>query len=337
MCIRDRHKVKEGDIVFPRRGEITKRAYIRKNQIGFICGTGCLKISIDSSHVASEYLNYFLSKSDTIEWLIGNSVGATMKNLSGEIIKKLPINLPPLSTQRKIASILSTYDDLIENNHKRIKLMEELAQRTYEEWFVKFRVKGEELKVKKETRLPEDWSEVLVGNLIQFQKGRKVNQTFNEPKPGFEKVLLLDGIESGNYPYTDPLNHVIAEEGDLLMLMDGARSSKVFFADRGVVGSTMARIVINHDHITPSLLKNFFDFNFEQMKVNNTGAAIPHANKAFINGMLLPQPPDIVLKAWDETIIPIYVLMRKITNQTRLLKEARDILLPRLMSGEIEV
>ncbi|MBK6903889.1 MAG: restriction endonuclease subunit S [Saprospirales bacterium] len=137
-----KHILKLGDIVFPRRGEINKRAVVTEESEGYICGTGCLKISINSDCVSNQFLNYYLALNESIDWLENNAVGSTMKNLSGQILSNLPISLPPFKIQRRIASILSAYDDLIENNLKRIKLLEEAAQHIYREWFVRFRFRG---------------------------------------------------------------------------------------------------------------------------------------------------------------------------------------------------
>lgn len=335
-------KFEEGDTLFARitpclqNGKIAQAKYLREGK-----GFGSTEFFIfrgveDVSD--SEFIYYLSQTEDFRKHAIGSMVGASgRQRADATFVGNYEVSLPPLPTQRKISSILSAYDELIENNLKRIKLLEELAQRTYEEWFVKFKVKGEALKVDEETRLPKGWAKVSVGEFIQFQKGKKVNLVVENYHQGLEKVLLLDGIESGVYPYTDPSGQVIAERGNLLMLMDGARSSKVFFADRGVVGSTMARVVINNSLVSPTLLRNFFDYNFDLMRTNNTGAAIPHANKGFISNMLFPMPPEKVLKLWNDKVEPIYRLLENLKEQNWLLKEARDILLPRLMSGVIDV
>jgi len=260
------------------------------------------------------------------------SQGAAQDNLSMEKLNTVKFLVPDYKTQHRIGSILSAYDDLIENNLKRIKLLEEIAQRTYEEWFVKFRVNGEQLPIDEKTGLPVDWEFVQLENIISFKKGKKALEIIPEFKEGYMKLLLLDGIETGKYPYTNPSNQVIAVKGDLLMLMDGARSSKVFFADDGVVGSTLSKITIKVENLSSSLLKLFFEANYELMQINNTGAAIPHANKNFINGMLFPFPTNSILIKWKEKIEPYYKLIHSLKSQNQKLKESRDILLPKLMN-----
>lgn len=315
-----------GDIAIARNNEKTQKTTFQKS---------VAIVKADKSKASPLYIAYFLNNS-RIE-LHNVSSGSAQKNLLLKDLRDFKILLPPLPTQRRIASILSAYDDLIENNLKRIKLLEELAQRTYEEWFVNLRVNGEHLEMNSETGLPKEWKNIPIGTFIKFQKGKKVNSISAGYKESWEKLLLLDGIESGKYPYTDPNGQIIAERGDLIMLMDGARSSKVFFADKGVVGSTISKIVITNKKISSSLLKHFFESNFEWMQINNTGAAIPHANKNFIIKMPFKLPTNEFLDKWALTIEPIYTQIQNLKDQNLLLKESRDIILPRLMSGKIEV
>ena len=112
-----RHKLKPQSIVLPRRGEVTKRAYIRDEQEGWLCGTGCLKIELDGRHLVPAYLYYFMEQEHVTKWLLQHAVGTTMLNLSAGIVSALPIRYPTPDVQRAIADNLTTYDDLIENNH----------------------------------------------------------------------------------------------------------------------------------------------------------------------------------------------------------------------------
>ena len=293
--------------------------------------------SKDEKVLNQKYLS-FLGKTNNFQHYIqqrGKGAANQMRIAIGAI-KEFEIKLPPINEQHRIASILSAYGDLIENNSKRIKLLEELAQRTYEEWFVKFRVNGVQSEIG-ENGLPEGWHDVELIKLIKFYKGKKANLINSEYREGLVKLLLLNGIESGVYPYTEPKGQVLVERTDLIMLMDGARSSKVFFADKGAVGSTLSKIEILDERISSSLLKLYFDKNFDWMQTNNTGAAIPHANKSFINSMPFLLPTDIILVSWKKKIDPIFKQIQTLKDQNLLLKESRDILLPRLMSGKIDV
>ena len=131
-----RHKIEVGDILYSRRGDVGRCAHVTKKEEGWLCGTGCLRVTIDSEKADSRFVFFQLQHPDTVGWVEKHAVGATMLNLNTTILSSVPIRLPTLEIQKRIADILSAYDDLIENNQKQIKLLEEAAQRLYKEWFV---------------------------------------------------------------------------------------------------------------------------------------------------------------------------------------------------------
>ncbi len=345
LSLNEKYHLKRNDILVSLTGShltqpnsVVGRIALYRHSFTSLLNQRAGKVIPDTNLVDPLYLYAFLSQDSIKETIAKKARGAANQaNISPGDVEDTEILLPPLPTQRRIASILSAYDDLIENNLKRIKLLEEIAQRTYEEWFVKFRVKGEQLPIDEKTGLPVGWSMVQLENLISFQKGKKATEIVSEYKEGYLKLLLLDGIESGKYPYTNPINQVITDKDDLLMLMDGARSSKVFFADKGVVGSTLSKITIKNEYLSSSLMKLFFDTNYELMQTNNTGAAIPHANKSFINGMQFPLPINEVLIKWKEIVEIQYKQIQSLKSQNQKLKESRDILLPKLMNNTLNV
>ena len=151
-----RHKMRTNGIVLPRRGAITKRAFVGPDEEGWLCGTGCIKIEVTGRRIWPKYLYYYLGTAESVDWLEKNAVGSTMLNLSTEIVSRLPLACPDINIQKKISSILSAYDDLIENNRRRIALLEEAARLLYREWFVHFRFPGHE-HVKITDGIPEGW------------------------------------------------------------------------------------------------------------------------------------------------------------------------------------
>ncbi len=251
-------------------------------------------------------------------------------------IKDFTYNFPPIKTQRKIASILSGYDDLIENNLKRIKILEEMSQQTYEEWFVRMRFPGYETAViNEETGLPEGWEKVKLGEYLNFKKGKKVEELYESKEDGTEKVLLLDSLESGKFNFTKIGKHELVKRGDILMLMDGARSSYVFQADSGIIGSTLAKVDLKK--IPSSFMFYYFQNNLEWLQINNTGAAIPHSNPKFIKSINFKLPVEKILLLWENFANPILDNIWNLKDQNQRLREARDLLLPRLMMGIVEV
>jgi type I restriction enzyme, S subunit len=162
-----RHQLRTGDIVYGRRGDIGRQALITPRESGWLCGTGCLRITPGRAKVDSTYLHYYLRDASVIEGIAQQAIGATMPNLNTTILRGIQVRFPPADEQRRIASILSAYDDLIENNTRRIAILEAMARRIYEEWFIRFRFPGHEGVRTVESELglvPEGWrTDVLAG------------------------------------------------------------------------------------------------------------------------------------------------------------------------------
>lgn len=255
-------------------------------------------------------------------YVAGSATGATVKHTSPTKIRSYKFTAPKsIITQRKIASILSAYDDLIENNFKRIRLLEELAQRTYEEWFVKFRVKGEELKVDKETGLPEGWEKKRLRDILELNYG---------------KALKSDERISGNFPVFGS-SGIIGSHTDFLVKGPG-----IIVGRKGNVGS----VFWSEDNFYPidtvyfvssNTSLYFLYYNLKKQNFINNDAAVPGLNRnaAYMAESFLPT--EEMLDMFSVTVKPIFDSKENLEKQNRLLKEARDILLPRLMSGKIEL
>ena len=165
-----RHKIEVGDILYSRRGDVGRCAHVTKKEEGWLCGTGCLRVTIDSEKADSRFVFFQLQHPDTVGWVEKHAVGATMLNLNTTILSSVPIRLPALEIQKRIADILSAYDDLIENNQKQIKLLEEAARRLYKEWFVDLRFPGHE-NTKIVDGVPEGWSVYPFSSKVDIMSG----------------------------------------------------------------------------------------------------------------------------------------------------------------------
>ena len=163
------HLLKPNDIVFGRKGAVERHAFIKQAHDRWFQGSDCLRLRVNGETVDPRFVSYcFLTEAHKV-WMMNQcSHGATMASLNQDIVKRIPLRLPSLETQRKIASILSAYDDLIENNTRRIKILEEMAQAIYREWFVNFRFPGhEQVKMVDSPlgRVPEGWEVKTLGDI----------------------------------------------------------------------------------------------------------------------------------------------------------------------------
>ncbi len=155
------HLLQRNDIVFGRKGAVERHALIRSQQDGWFQGSDCLRLRLSSRELTPIFLSYSFLTDSHKKWMMNQcSHGVTMASLNQAIVSRIPIKLPDIGTQNQITNILSAYDDLIENNTRRIKILEEMSQMIYREWFVNFRFPGHEKVnfVKSELgRIPDGW------------------------------------------------------------------------------------------------------------------------------------------------------------------------------------
>lgn len=324
-----RYAIEVNDIIYPRRGDISKRAFIKNNLKG-ICGTGCLRVRFNSPEISVNFLNYYLSLDESINWLNLNSVGATMKNLNTKILGDLPISLPPLETQKKIASILSGYDDLIENNLKRIKILEEMAQQTYEEWFVRMRFPGHQsTTINPETGLPEGWEKDFVSN----QLGKVKSTT---------KIKSSEFQDEGNIPVVDQSRSFIAGfTDDKSALIEYVDVPYIVFGDHTRIlklinfdfarGADGTQIVLSKN---PRMPQHLFYFSLLNIDLSNYHYA---RHYKYLKDSEIIIPTENIAKNFEQLAKENFDAIQNLRNQNQRLREARDILLPRLMMGMVEV
>ncbi len=137
------HLLRAGDIVFGRKGTVERHVLITKEQDGWFQGTDCLRLRMMSPSVDNNFLSYSFLLGEHQRWMMNQSShGATMTSLNQDIIRRIPLRLPPLPVQQRIAGILSAYDELIENSRRRIKILESMGRALYREWFVHFHFPG---------------------------------------------------------------------------------------------------------------------------------------------------------------------------------------------------
>jgi len=335
-----KYQFKSEDILF---GKL--RPYFHKTiQSNFdgICSTDIWVLRSNDRSILDQ--NYFYQVTKTTDFcnLVNSTSGGTDRpRARWEVFKKKDIQIPPLSIQREIAAILSAYDDLIENNTRRIQILEEMAQRIYREWFVKFRYPGYENDRFVESELgmiPEGWEVKKLGEMITFQKGKKPKKFSDTKQEEYLPYLLIEVLKGGKSFYTNDKGMIIDELDDVIMVMDGASSGMVYIGFYGAVGSTLANIRPNDKKkLSPFILYHFFIDNLKAISDNNIGSAIPHANKDFINQMHTIIPPEKGMIDFHNYFEEIYLLIRILKEKNKNLRQTRDLLLPKLISGKIDV
>ncbi len=291
------------------------------------------------------------------------SQGAAQDNLSLQKLRTIKFLVPPLPTQHKIATILSAYDDLIENNLKRIKLLEEKAQLTYEEWFVRMKFPGhEKVGIDEETGLPEGWGKIDLNKYISIKHGYAFKGKFFQSDKT-NKILLTPGnfrIGGGiklkklkYYSEKGPINKdYVLEKHDLLITMTDLSKQGDTLGFPLLVPSSNNRTYLLNQRLGKVLPKNsdcfpkyflrmyFQDKLYRSFVVGSAnGATVKHTSptKILFFKPKLPLLDSKIIKKFDALINPIFDMIDNLLLEQDLLKEARDIMLPRLMMGMIDV
>lgn len=299
----------------------------------------------------NNYLYYYLCQNEIrIKLAQFGRGGANQCNISPSNVESIPIILPPLETQKRIASILSNYDDLIENNLKRIKLLEETAQNIYKEWFVNFRFPNyEHTAFDSESGLPVGWEKIQVRDYVSIiSKGPSLNyETDGVKYPVLNQSCVRNGeIELEKILFAQELNtnkeHCYLNINDILINSMG----------QGTLGRVSKNVSINekfiiHNCITflrakPELSQYqlfYFISNkqtyFESVGQGSTGQTT--LKVSLIEELEIIKPSINIINQFDSLIAPLWKQIGLLKNQNQKLKEARDILLPRLMNRTIEV
>lgn len=319
-----RHKIEVGDILYSRRGDVGRCAHVTKKEEGWLCGTGCLRVTIDSEKADSRFVFFQLQHPDTVGWVEKHAVGATMLNLNTTILSSVPIRLPALEIQKRIADILSAYDDLIENNQKQIKLLEEAAQRLYKEWFVDLRFPGHE-NTKIVDGVPEGWSRTNINEILTFHRGYDL--TKNEMKAGRYPVV-------GSTTVIGYHNEFKIKGPGIVTGRSGSLGKYQFIWDNFWPHNTSLYISDYKDHNIFFVYSLLQTVDFASL---NNGGAIPTLNRNVLSNIEVIEPTDELQEMFAKIAEAQYRKIRNLEKQNNQLKMARDVLLPKLMSGEVEV
>jgi len=336
-----RHKLKCGDIVYGRRGDIGRQALIRSGQNGWLCGTGCLRISLGDSVIEPTFLHYYLRQESAISWISGQAVGATMPNLNTGILRSVPVHVPPLPTQRRIAGILSTYDDLIENNQRRIRILEDMARSLYREWFVHFRYPGHESVPLVDSplgQIPQGWEVKKLRDVCNLTMGTSPKSEFyNEAGDGlpFHQGVTNFGARFPTDRLFCTVESRIAEAGDILFSVRAPVGRMNITDKKIIIGRGLS--AIHHKAGHQAFLWEQLRAKFTEEDMMGNGAIFASVTKDDMQGIELLCPTEQFIKAATRYFKPLHAEIEVLIKQTANLCRTRDLLLPRLLSGQINV
>ena len=272
----------------------------------------------------SKYLYYWIKSSEGTGILYNTTIGSSQKALTISALKNIKVSLPPRSVQDKIVEVVSAYDDLIENNQRQIKLLEEAAQRLYKEWFVDLRFPGHE-NTKIVDGVPEGWSRTNINEILTFHRGYDL--TRNEMKAGRYPVV-------GSTTVIGYHNEFKIKGPGIVTGRSGSLGKYQFIWDNFWPHNTSLYISDYKDHNIFFVYSLLQTVDFASL---NNGGAIPTLNRNVLSNIEVIEPTDELQEMFAKIAEPQYQKIKNLEKQNNQLKMARDALLPKLMSGEVEV
>ena len=337
------------DLILAREAPVGNVAIIPKN-LKICLGQRTVLIRPDKNKVCPMFLVYCMLGDEIQSRLLGHSTGATVSHLNMRDIRNLELpKLPRLPTQRKIAAVLSAYDDLIENNTRRIKILEEMASAIYREWFVEFRFPGHEQVPMVESELgliPQGWEVVVASEAISINPRVSVPRHTEKPfvpmKSAIEHSMLITEVEQRTGNSGAKFKNHDTLFARITPCLENGRTGFVQFLpsdDMIALGSTEF-IVLRSKTLNPYfvyLLAQTHDFKDNAVK-SMTGATGRQrvVNQCFDN-YFLPNPDQDSLRQFECIIAPLFKKVQNLWEKNTNLRQTRDLLLPKLISGEIDV
>lgn len=316
----------EDDLILAREAPAGNVAII-KGDLKVCLGQRTVLLRPNKNMVCPDYLVYYILAPAQQYKLLGTANGATVAHVNIPVIRNMPIDLPLLEEQIRVANILSSYDNLIENNQKQIKLLEESAQRLYKEWFVDLRFPGHENTTIVDG-VPEGWRKGILGEIAEFKRGKTITKA--QVTEG-DVPVVAGGLEPAYY-------HNKSNTAAPVITVSGSGANAGF--TRLYYVNVFASDCSFLDSSSTDYIYFVYCFLKDQKKAIDTmqkGSAQPHVYAKDLNRIKAIIPQSEYIESFCNMVKPFYKRIGNLEKQSQMAAEARDRLLPKLMSGEIEV
>lgn len=335
----ERYGLQYGDLLVCEGGE-PGRCAIWKNQIPNMKFQKALhRVRANLSVLDNRFLFYWFLLAGKTGELEQYFTGATIKHMPRQKLKEVKIFLPPLEVQRKIADVLSAYDDLIENNRKQIKLLEEAAQRLYKEWFIDLRFPGHE-NTKIIDGIPEGWEKKPISAIAEYLNGFafKPSDWQKEGKPIIKIKEMNQGVSDDtprNNGANIPLKYLI-RCGDILFSWSATLSVMIWNQEDGWLNQHLFKVTpvkgFSREFVLQAIANTLNEF-----QNLTTGATMKHIQRGKLDEVFINVPTSLVMNRFAAYTEPIRNKILILSKQIEDIQETRNRLLPKLMTGELEV
>ncbi len=317
---------RRGDIVFTQRGTLGQVAMIPDGAPfeTYVVSQSQMKMTVDPQKADSRFIYYWFTSRDTIGSIVSRNSSSGVPHINLTVLRNFEIPVPDRDSQTRIADVLSAYDDLIENNQKRISLLETAARLLYREWFIHLRFPGHE-HVAVIDGVPDGWQRVELGSVLTMKRGYDLPATRRTHGP--VPVVSSSGITGYHSEAKASGPGVVTGRYGTL--------GEVYFVENEYWPLNTALYVSDFKGHDPL-------FVFQMLKsllrgVGTQKAAVPGVDRNVLHTMPVVWPPAALRQAFVETVRDYRRQIRILTAMSDKLGEARDLLLPRVMSGEVAV
>jgi len=334
--------VYENEIIYTRTAQVGY-AFMGKRGVVY---NNCFKVIPDEEKIDKEFLYLWLNSEAVRAYAKTLATGTAQQDLNHGAFKSIKINLPPLKTQQKIASLLSNYDKLIENNTQRIKILESMAEELYKEWFVRLRFPGHE-DVEVIDGVPEGWERVKLSSFGKIITGKtpstKNIENFNGSipfvkTPDFKQgIYLIDTDETLSQSGADSQKNQYINKNSICVSCIGTIGEIGITTKLSQTNQQINSIELNNEkyleylYMTIKYLKPLLD------AFASSGATMGNLSKTKFSNMKVIKPSKYILEKYHFFVKEMYEEIKLLQQKNQTLKQTRDLLLPRLMSGKLNV
>ncbi len=339
-----KRKPQRGDILYSVVGSFGIPVYI-KETIPFVFQRH-IAVLRPNHTILPQFLYYTMLNRDFYLMADAAAIGAAQRTVSLSALRNMKIAVPPINIQEKIVYLLSAYDNLIENNQKQIKLLEEAAQRLYKEWFVDLRFPGYETTPVVDG-VPEGWELCRVGDVIEFNPKVPLNKERlkeSVPMSALSTTSMVLDVDEFTTTFSNSGSKFQNDDTLLARITPCLENGKTAFvagieSDEGAVGSTEF-IVMRSKGINPYMVYLLArNDSFRQSAINSMTGSDGRQRAQADKLKVLPylKPTDQIMMLFARYVELMFIQIQKKNEQNVRLRQARDRLLPKLMSGEVEV
>lgn len=367
--------LREGDIVFSRVGSVDRNTYVSSEEDGWLFSGRCIRVRVDKGKAVPKYISFYFRQKVFKEMMLNISVGATMPSLNTKLMDHIPLTLPNLLIQEKVASVLSALDDKIELNNKINAELEQMAKTLYDYWFVQFDFPNEEGKPYKSSGGKTVYNEVLKREISEGWEVKVFSDWIKETKAGdwgkdteegnyTERVYCVRGADinglNGKGEVKAPQRFILKNNlskalkaNDFIIEISGGSptqstgriallTNKTFERfDTGVICSNFCKAISLKDE------KYIFNFQQEWQRLYNAGVFFGYEGKtsgiknflfdSFVNSCKVVLPPKDIVEQYYNIAQTLDEKKQINLQQNQELAQLRDWLLPMLMNGQVEV